>query len=70
MSTWPRILSRALWRPTSSRSAMMTPPTVVIDSTLNRAALLAALTEAAGCGPEDVIHSVSGVLCYIPLGQE
>ena len=31
---------------------------------------LAALTEAAGCGPEDVIHSVSGLLCYIPLGQE
>ena len=31
---------------------------------------LAALTEAAGCGPEDVIHSGSGLLCYIPLGQE
>ena len=31
---------------------------------------LAALTEAAGCGPEDVIHSESGLLCYIPLGQE
>ena len=29
-----------------------------------------ALTEAAGCGPEDVIHSGSGLLCYIPLGQE
>ena len=33
-------------------------------------AMLAALTEAAGCGPEDVIHSGSGLLCYIPLGQE
>ena len=33
-------------------------------------AALAALTEAAGCGPEDVIHSGSGLLCYIPLGQE
>ena len=31
---------------------------------------LAALTEAADCGPEDVIHSGSGLLCYIPLGQE
>ena len=31
---------------------------------------LTALTEAAGCGPEDVIHSGSGLLCYIPLGQE
>ena len=31
---------------------------------------LPALTEAAGCGPEDVIHSGSGLLCYIPLGQE
>ena len=28
------------------------------------------MTEAAGCGPEDVIHSGSGLLCYIPLGQE
>ena len=26
--------------------------------------------EAAGCGLEDVIHSGSGLLCYIPLGQE
>ena len=25
---------------------------------------------AAGCGLEDVIHSGSGLLCYIPLGQE
>ena len=33
-------------------------------------AVRSALTEAAGCGPEDGIHSGSGLLCYIPLGQE
>ena len=31
---------------------------------------LAGLTAAAGCAPGDVITSESGMLCYIPLGQE
>ena len=33
-------------------------------------ATLAGLTAAAGCAPGDVITSESGMLCYIPLGQE